>query len=223
MQQIMQTRHVTIGLSLLSVAVFCTACSSDRQVVAPEVAEAATQVGLIASGPAIPFSDPDFSELYVVDRAYALVGIERIRFDPTNPSILPSHREYLSQCMAILDQAIVWRVSGFQAIAAGTFVEERWAKAGEHLLESLNRLPAPSGLESYVESLNGCLLGYSSFFSKQARAEGGRTGDWQSNRDLIDSSNAIREAYGTLTKLHWRADAETLNAFYNTHMAMDPF
>jgi hypothetical protein len=197
-------------------------CSSDVVSTSPETT--VTKVSLVSSRSVIPFEEPNFDELAVVDKAYALLGIERVRFDPTNPSVLPSHREYLTQCMAIIDQAVVWRVSGCQAILNGTLSEGYWAEAGDNLVSSLGSLNVPKGLESHAEAISQCLLSYCNFFSRHADGGSEMLGqDWQSDRDLRVSSNAAREAYNILNVLHFRADAYTKTAFYNTHMALDPF
>ena len=211
--------HLLLLLGALSVG-----CSSKPLPPTLDSALEVTDVAFAPAQPSIPFRQPDLSELEFVDRAYAVVGIERLRFDPTNPSVTPSHREYLTQCMAILDQAIVWRASGFQALSNGTFTNESWTDAGDNLVESLASLAVPKGLESYAQSLTECLMAYNRFFSqREADGELFDQEDWQDDHDLRASSSAIREAYESLTKFHWRADAYTMNAFYNTHMALDPF
>ena len=212
-----------LSLSCLTlVGLCCVGCSSDSVVTSPPVSSA--ELTLISAEPVIPFSEPDFFELTFVDRAYALIGIKRARFDPTNSSVQPSHREYVKQCLAVMDQAVVWRVSGLQAIANDNFSHADWNKAGDNLVASLNSLNVPPGLESHAQSITECLLAYGRFFARHAEGGSGLLGqDWQSDRDLRISSNAVRTAYQDLIKLHWQADAHVQTAYYNTHMALDPF
>lgn len=207
---------------LLFFGVYCVGCSSDNLPSRLEVS--ASDHSLISAKPALPFSEPDFNELAVVDRAYALTGMKRVRFDPTNPSVLPSHREYVTQCLAVIDQAVVWRVSGFQAIVNGSLSQEPWAEAGDNLISSLNSLEKPDGLENHAQLLADSISAYSRFFERHADGGTAMLGnDWQSDRDLRISATAVREAYDILTKLHRQADAHAQTAYYNTHMALDPF
>lgn len=215
--------HVLLPAVFMSILGFlCVGCSSDSLPSSPEVSSA--ELNLISANPSIPFCEPDFHELTIVDRAYALIGMKRVRFDPTNPSVPPSHREYLTQSLAVMDQAVVWRVSGFQAIVNDNYSHDDWSEAGDNLVTSLNSLEIPTGLEPHAQSIAECLLAYGRFFARHAEGGSKTLGqDWQSDRDLRIGSNAAREAYDILIKLQWRADAHVQNAFYNTHMALDPF
>jgi hypothetical protein len=207
---------------LLFLGVFCVGCSSEALPSRLEVS--ASDQSLISAKPSIPFCEPVFDELALVDRAYGLIGMKRVRFDPTNPSVLPSHREYLTQCLALIDQAVVWRVSGFQAIMSNSLSQGDWMVAGDNLVSSLNSLEIPNGLENHAQLLADCFLAYGRFFKRHADGGGGMLGrDWQSDHDLRISSTSIREAYDGLLKLQRQADAHAQTAFYNAHMALDPF
>jgi hypothetical protein len=201
---------------------FSMGCSSDNSPEGHEVSS--TELHLISSEPSIPFIEPDLSALCMVDRAYALAGMKRVRFDPTNPTIPAMHREYLAQCLALIDQAVVWRVSALQAIVNDSFLHEDWLESGDNLVTSLDSLYVPSGMERHRQLLTECILAYGRFLGRHAEGGSKTLGqDWQSDRDLRISSNASREAYDLLIKLHWQADAYVHNAYYNAHMALDPF
>ncbi len=218
----MFTNKVCFSLFLSSLGFLFVGCSSESLPISSEGSDA--ELHLISVQPKIKYVEPDFSELDVIGSAYALVGMNRVRFDPTNPTVQPSHREYLTQCLALMDQAVVWRVSGCQAIETGTLSEEDYVVAGENLVSSLNSLNVPPGLEAHSQLLAECLMAYCSFFSRHTEGGSKTLGqDWESDRDLLKGSAAIRQAYDVLSKLHWRADSHIQTAYYNTHMALDPF
>ncbi len=218
----MSLSKIFSNLFLSSLGFLFVGCSSESLPVSSE--GSASELHLISAQPKIKYDEPDFSELDVIGSAYALAGMNRVRFDPTNPTVLPSHREYLTQCLAIMDQAVVWRVSGCQAIEIGNPSEEGTVAAGENLVSSLNSLDVPTGLEDHSELLAECLMAYCSFFSRHTEGGSKTLGqDWKSDRDLLKASAAIRQAYDVLSKLHWRADSHIQTAYYNTHMALDPF
>ena len=186
--------------------------TAERLGIAPVTAESA-----------IGFQEPELSETSFVDQAYAAIPHRRTEFDPTNPSILPSHREYLHQVMALIDQAVLWRVSGLQAVHQNSPNRERWAQAGARLIQSLERLQPPPEARRYQAYVLDAFDAYRHYF--QVRAFETDAIDLRNLNDdpvMIRASNAARAAYHELKSIYPNRDAAAEASFYDAHHALDP-
>ena len=169
------------------------------------------------------FHDPEISNETFVDRAYAAIPHRRIRFDPTNPSLLPSHREYLHQVSALIDQAILWRVSGMQALVRQAPERDRWPQAGARLIQGLERLQPPPEARRYHAFVLESFDALRHFFQLQAyEPDPAILADPSKDPVLVRASNAAREAYAELKRIYPNLDAAAESAFYDTHLALDP-
>ncbi len=169
------------------------------------------------------YMEPNISTLSAIDRAYAAIEMRRTRFDTSNPTVLPSHREYLTEVIALIEQGIYWRVSGMQALERGDFDSLQWARTGERLLQGFRGLRVPAGMEKHQSLVQQAISELTNFFSEYSPAQ--QTNKRQSldqNDNLRRASAAMREAYGTLLSAHAYADLEVQGAFYDSHLALDP-
>lgn len=200
-----------VGLAIIGVA-----SSSFHQAHAESAVVESTQISL-------PFTVPVIEKWSKVDQAYAAIRKRRTRYDPTNATILPTHREYLTELTALLDQCILWRVSGMQAVAAKDPDLHRWVAGGQQLLDGVRGLRVPAGAESHHALIREAISELSAFFDAYATAPNLTSRKrLEANNHLRRASTAMRTAYAELLKLHRYADAYAQAAFYDSHMALDP-
>ncbi|MEM9410166.1 MAG: hypothetical protein AAGA30_03580 [Planctomycetota bacterium] len=178
---------------------------------------------VMAQTPQLNFEPIELSNLSRIDKAYRVIGKERKKFDPTNASIKPSHREYLTEVLALIDQAVLWRVSGMQSIARGTGERKKWLRGADNLLAGLRQLEPPRGWEKHQKMLQESLLAYRAFFH--------RCGGYQvklkkstliNDGDIRKASELARQAYNFAISKSKRIDRDTQAAIYHSHMALDP-
>lgn len=222
---IRNTDHLFFGkaLPLLAIAMIAGCQSKDAADTQPDAAQQQIQETLVAQKPAVLFSHVEVSSLSRVDRAYRVIQKQRSLFDPTNASVKPSHREYLMESLALIDQAVLWRVSGMQAIAKGENNAEKWVRGADNLLASLRSLRAPKELERHQYLLQESVLAYQSFFRRwngqpvmisRQLVEG--------DTDLRKATHFARGAYDHLMTVNQRANPKAQADFYYAHMALDP-
>ncbi|MCA9129558.1 MAG: hypothetical protein KDB22_20870 [Planctomycetales bacterium] len=207
---------LTVGLLIFGVGIeFARSTGSQAQVEARVEPESGDQQA------DLPFEPPVITALSPIDRAYAAIGSRRTKFDPTNESILPSDREYLLQSAALVEQAVLWRVSAEQALKRNEKDRSNWVVAGQNLVKGFDLLSPPAHLRRYnaltQESIDRLRQYYQMYLWSQPSV-----GEPHNEQILRQASIATRSAYAELTHIYPSRNAQAEAAFYDMHHALDP-
>lgn len=170
----------------------------------------------------LPFRMPNIEPISLIDQAYAIIPHRRSKFDPTNPSILPSHREYLQQVFALIDQAVLWRVSGLQALARQDPNLFEWINAADRLIEGLDRIQPPREARRYHALIRETLILTRNFFDNQLKNYNPLIlENLASDPILVRASQAARTAYRELQRICPARNTQAEAVFYDSHHALD--